>query len=239
MPAKTFEEGNLAVKIAPSSAPLAKETNEIVTQAENLKIQNQDHYKEAANDLMRIKGVLKKIDETFDPIISDAHKTHKSACDAKKSLTDPLTKAEKNIKKAMIDYDDEQEQIAKKLEEKLQKEAEAKAAEKKQALLDQADLAIELGADDTAEELLNQADTVQSMTPLVSANTVSVGGIAKKKTWKAKVVNEKAVPAYFGDFEIRKVDQGILNKIAQMTSGTAKIPGIEFYEERGISARSM
>lgn len=232
-------DGNLAVKLTPKAAPLVKETDVIVAQANELKITNADQYAEAANDLMRIKGVLKKINETFDPIIADAHKTHKSACDAKKSLTNPLTGAEKAIKKAMTDYDEEQERIARELEEKLRKEADAKAEEEKQKLLEQADLAIELGADDEAEKILAQVDTVQALTPMVSANTISVGGIAKKKTWKARVVNPKLVPAYFGDIEIRKINEGQLNRIAQMTGGAAKIPGVEFYEERGISARSI
>lgn len=239
MSKKPVVEGNLAVKLTPEAAPLVKETDAIVAQASNLKIVNADHYAETANDLMRIKGLLKKINETFDPIIADAHKTHRSACDAKKSLTDPLTGAEKAIKKAMVDYDEEQERIARELEENLRKEAEAKAEEKRQAMIDQADLAIELGADDEAEELLNQADSVQVLTPLVSSNTVSVGGIAKKKTWKARVTNPKLVPAYFGEFEIRKINEGQLNRISQMTGGAAKIPGVEFYEERGISARSI
>lgn len=233
------DDGNLAVKLTPEAEPLSKETNEIVSQSKSLVIANGDHYKSASNDLMRIKGVLKRINEVFDPIVSKAHETHKAAVAAKKSLTDPLDTAEKAIKKAMIAYDEEQERIAKELEEQHRKEAEAKAAEKKRELIDQADLAIELGADDTAEELLNQSDTVQALTPVVTANTVSVGGIAKKKTWKAKVVNPKLVPAYFGEFELRKINEWQLTKIAQMTGGAAQIPGVEFYEERGIAARSM
>ena len=40
------------------------------------------------------------------------------------------------------------------------------------------------------------------------------------------------------DMAIRKVDLAVLNSIARMTKGTAKIPGVEFFEEMSISARS-
>lgn len=232
-------DGNLAVKLVPEAEPLVHEVTEIASQARQIVITNAGQYQAASGELMRIKGVMKRIDEVFDPIVKKAHEAHKAAVAAKKSLTDQFVDAEKSIKRAMIAYDEEQERKAKELQEKLRKEAEAKAAEKKQELIDQADLAIELGADDEAEELLNQADSVQVLTPLVSSNTVSVGGIAKKKTWKARVTNPKLVPAYFGEFEIRKINEGQLNRIAQMTGGAAKIPGVEFYEERGISARSV
>lgn len=239
MSVKPVEEGNLAVKLTPEAEPLTQETNEIVSQSKDLVIANTEHYKEASNDLMRIKGVMKRIKELFDPIVEKANEAHKAACAARKSLTDPLEKAEKSIKGAMRVYDDEQERIAKVLEERLRKEAEAKAAAEKQNIIDQADIALELGADDEAEELLTQADAVQALTPLVNANTVSVSGIAKKITWKARVVNQKAVPTYFGEIEIRTVNQAQLNKIAQMTSGSAKIPGVEFYPERNYAAKPL
>jgi len=224
----------------PSKAELlATEATEILVQAKTYTIKTAEQFQAVGEELKRIKGVRKQVDDLFDTIIKKAHEAHKAAVASKKQLTDPLDMAEGAFKKAMLVYNAEQQRLAAVEQEKLRAIAEEQARKEREKLEAQALKAMESGKEEKAEELLSCAETVQAFVPIVTPQVSTVSGVSTRKTWKAKVVNPSLVPAYSGDIELRKIDQGQLDRIAKMTSGSAKIPGVEFYEESSLAVRGL
>lgn len=215
---------------------LSSEAVTLLTQAKHFVIKNIDQYKAVAEELLKVKSVRKKINELMDPVIKKAHETHKEAVASKKKLTDPLDQAESSFKQSMLAYDREQQRIATEAQAKARAEAEEIARKERQALEEKALKAIEKGKEEFAEELINRAENVQAFVPIVAPETVKVSGITTKTTWKARVIDPQQVPAYFNGMEIRKIDNSQLDKIARMSNGTMQIPGVEFFEEKSLSA---
>lgn len=215
---------------------LSTEASTLLTEAKQFVIRNIEQYKIAADELLRVKSIRKKINELMDPVIKKAHETHKEAVASKNKLTDPLDQAESSFKQSMLAYDREQQRIAAEAQAKARAEAGERARKEREALEAKALKAIEKGKEEFAEELISKAESVQAFVPIVEAETVKVSGISVKTTWKARVSNPQQVPAYFNGMEIRKIDNSQLDKIARMSNGTMQIPGIEFYEEKTMSA---
>lgn len=230
---------NLATKLTPEAEQLQQETTGLLTQARQFKVANAEQFQQAGTELIRIKGVRKKIDEMFDPGIKKAHETHKEFVALKKTFTDPCDQTEMLIKRELSVYNEQQRRIAAEQEAKLRAIAEEQARKERERLLAQAVKADEKGQSEKAETLLDQAETVITLVPIVTPQVEKVQGISSRKVWKARIVNEQLVPAYHNGVEIRKIQQGQLDRIAQMTAGNTQIQGIEFYPDEIISARAM
>lgn len=67
--------------------------------------------------------------------------------------------------------------------------------------------------------------------------TPNLGGTHVRKTWKARIINEDAVPVKEGSIIIRPVDMRVLNDIAKVFEGQKKIDGVEFYQEEVVVVR--
>ena len=218
---------------------LQSEASGILEQAKVYKISTSAQYQSAGTELTRIKGVRQQVDELFDPIVRKAHEAHKAALASKKKLTDPLDMAERAIKQSMIAYNREEERKAREIEARLRAEAEEKARKEQEKLLAKAEKALDKGQEEKAEALLEQAEEVIPVVPIIAPPVERVAGVATRKTWKARVTDAQKIPAYFNGMEIRTIKQSALDNIARMTSGQAEIPGVEFYEDVNISARAV
>ena len=120
-------------------SPVALEENSLKTQivdmevrADALVVTNDEEYRDAADFLTSLKAQAGKVKDFFKPIKDAAHKAHKEVCDREKLMLDPLTKAEKAIKKALGDYEYELECKRKAAEERARQAAKA-AAERRLA----------------------------------------------------------------------------------------------------------
>ncbi|KJS85012.1 MAG: hypothetical protein JM58_09615 [Peptococcaceae bacterium BICA1-8] len=218
---------------------LEQEASLILAEAQQYNIVNQEQFNAVGEELRRIKGVRKQVDDLFDTIIKKAHEAHKEAIGSKKKLTDPLDLAEKSFKKSMLAYQQEQERIARVEQERLRIAAEEKARKEREKLEAKAMREIEKGNEEKAETLMEQAEELVPFITVVAPQFEKVSGISTKKTWKARVTNPEQVPAYINGMEIRTINQSQLDKMAKMSSGTIKVPGVEFYQEStlAVSAR--
>lgn len=210
----------------------------LVQVAQTYTVKSQEQLDLAGQELIRIKTVRKQVDELFDPVIKQAHAAHKEAVASKKKLTEPLDTAEKQIKAAIGQYTMEQERKAREEQERLRIAAEERARKERERIEAQALKAMEKGQEEKAEALLEKAEAVQVMTPIVAQTYQAPSGVSTRKTWKARVIDESKVPAYFAGVLIRPVDGAALNRIASMTKGPSQIPGVEFYEDSVVSART-
>ena len=68
-------------------------------------------------------------------------------------------------------------------------------------------------------------------------STPKLGGTHVRKVWKAKVVDEDAVPVKMGNIIIRPVDMKVLNQFAKYYEGQAKVDGVVFEQVESVVIR--
>lgn len=203
--------------------------------AKSLTIVNDEDNRKAADFLKEIKKRGKAIQDYWKGPKQTAQAAHKAICDREKAMLAPLAEAEKIVKGSMVKYQAAVEKARREAEE----EAKRKQQEERERLLAEAVQAEKEGRTMDAAVGVAMAEMVEDMeSPDVGVKAEKVEGIGVKKTWKAKVVSERDVPAYVNGMEIRKIDLSALNALARMYKGSLKIPGIEFYEESSISVRA-
>ena len=206
-----------------------------VNAAHGMRIESTQDYEQAGKFLLEIKNRAKKIKDYWAPTKAAAKAAHQAIVDREKEMLLPLTEAERIIKASMTSY-----QAA---VEKARREAEA-AAKKRQReeadrLLEQALAAHDSGDDHGAAIGMAMAEMVEEMQPVPVVDAPKATGTSVSKIWKARVIDAAAVPAYSDTgVELRSINMATLNSIARMTRGTAKIPGVEFYEDLSIRARA-
>lgn len=72
---------------------------------------------------------------------------------------------------------------------------------------------------------------------LTETKVADLGGTHVRKSWKARVTDEKLVPIHYMKLCIRPVDMKVLNDIAKYDHDNVTLPGVEFYEESTLVVR--
>lgn len=198
-------------------------------QAKAIVITDTVSYERAGGILLIVKGLRKKIDETFDPIISKAFAAHKEAKAQKTKVETPLLVAEGFLKPMIAVYDRQQEQKRRDDEAKLREEARAKAEAEQTARAE----AAERRGDHAAAEAIISAPVVVAPV-ILPTETPKLAGVSIRQNWKARVVDEALIPR-----EYLLVNMVALNGIARSLKDQARVAGVEFYSEDVVSAGSV
>ena len=203
----------------------------IIARAENMRIGNAREYEDAAAFLVEIK----QRKEYWKPSKDAAKAAHARICEQEKAMLAPMEQAEKTIKAGMARY-----QTA---EAEARREAEREAAKRQQIerdrLMNEAAEAEQAGDMHGAAISMAMAEMVEDMkAPALVAEPAKAVGTTVSKRWKARVVDEAAVPAYVNGMELRKINQAALDAFARMSKGEASIPGVEFYQDTTISVKA-
>lgn len=209
------------------------ETNEvetkaltIVDQAKAVVVKDAESYTAAGLMWKTIKDMMKEIEDTFNPIIDQAHKAHKKALEQKAKYYSPLDQASRNVKKLMSDYDEEQRRIAEAEARRLQ-EIARKAEEERR--LQEAILAEEAGEKEEAAAILEEPVyvppvQVQKATPKLQ------GGPVYREVWSARVTDIRALCRAVADGkaspECVMGNMPTLNRMATALKATMQIPGV-------------
>ena len=212
---------------------IEKETRDIVAQAKSIVITNQAQY-EGANTFMRaVKGLQKEIHNTFDPIVSKAHETHKEATNKRREHLDPAINAEKVVKNIMIAYDDKMEAIRREEQRKIDAKARVEEERKRKELAARAEKWAAKGNNIKAEELQEQAEEVEVVAPVVAAKVEKPKNVSFRLKYSVdEIVDAEKVPR-----EYLEINISALNSIAQATKGLAKIAGVTFKCEKILASR--
>jgi hypothetical protein len=135
----------------------------------------------------------------------------------------------------MMEYQQEQRRKAEQAEREAA-EARKKAAD---ALLAQAMEAEESGDALTAQIMAEAAASAESGkgSAVAVAAVPKAQGVQTRKNWKAKIVDDAAVPVSFAGMCLRPVDVTALNRLAVTSKGTMQVPGVVFYQEESIALR--
>jgi len=178
-----------------------------------------------ANDFRNdIRAMAKKVDETFDPLIEQAHCHHKALLAQKKRFREPLDEAEKLIKPKISDYLAE--------EDRKRFEAERAAALAKTKAEKIAEKAIDKAHDLTSKGKLEQADAVVEKASdevdkvLAGAPPIpekpKAEGFRERTLWYAEITDREKIPRKY-----MIPDMPTLNKLAVALKHGFDIPGVD------------
>ena len=199
----------------------------IIERAESMRIGNAREYEDAAAFLVEIKKRSKQMKEYWKPSKDAAKAAHARICEQEKAMLAPMERAEKTIK----------------AEAEARREAEREAVKRQQIerdrLMNEAADAEQAGDMHGPAISMAMAEMVEDMkASVLVAEPVKAVGTTVSKRWKARVVDEAAVPAYVNGMELRKINQTALDALARMSKGEASIPGVEFYQDTTISVKA-
>lgn len=206
----------------------------MVQQAREMRITSHADYENAAKVLVDIKTRVKQVKDYWKKPKADAASAHRTLCDRENEMLRPLSEAEKIIKNSMVVYQAAIEAERRKAEE----EARRRKQEEVDRLLAESMKAEEKGNAVDAATNMAMAQMIDDMPSNVEVVAPKASGTSIRKTWKARVVDPKLVPAYISGIEVREIKMSALNQIAKMTNGTLDVPGVEWYEEQTVSVRT-
>lgn len=205
-----------------------------ISEAKSLKIESQQDYERAAAFLIEIKRRAKQMKDYWKPTKEAAKTAHAQVCQREKEMLAPLEEAEKAIKASMAGY-----QMAVQIARlQAEREARRRQQEERDRLLAEAAEAEKSGDMQGAMVGMAMAEMVEDMKTPSTIPFEQARGTSTRKKWRARVIDERAVPAYMDGIQLRRIDLSALDRLAAASDGTAQVPGVEFYQETIISARA-
>ena len=237
--------------LAPSKASLADSASSWAAKARDLRITDAVTCGNASQLLKSIKAIRFEIAAWFAPHIDAAMETKRKAEAARKGLADekdrmeaPLVQAESAVKRALLAWEYEQEQVRREQERQLQAEAqrlaETQAVEAAAALERDAVTSGDAGMLQEAHDILDQP--VEAPVVSVASLTPKVAGIVYRDQWKAHDdIDVKALAAAVADGRVPQTflvpNMPALHNFARATQGMQAVPGVKFWNDRQIAAR--
>lgn len=223
---------------------LLPETLDLIQRAaalESLSVQidTADQRVVAADQLAKIKGLFKAIDEKRAEMKRPFDEGSREVQAFFKPRLDALTTTEGAIKRAMIKFDDEQERIAR---ENAAKEAE-RVRKEQEALVAKAEKLEARGKSEQAEAVRENAAAIVTA-PVAVAEPIKTAGTSWRVTYSAKVTDlsalVKAVAEGRVPLNVLAPDQKVLDGMAKALKESFKgmYPGVELVSEAGLSQRA-
>jgi hypothetical protein len=213
------------LELAPEQQLIVKKAEDMATQLSNFKITNQNEYNASGEYLKSVKSAYKQIEDLRMSMTRPLDDSKKRIMDFFRKPLDVLTNAEGVLKRAILGYQQAQEQARIEQERKLQAEAEKKRLE----ALRKAEEARAKGQEVKAEKYEDKANGI--ITPTLAPSVQKVAGINTKMVWKFEVVDEKSIPREYLMPDLVKI-----GKVVRATGNTLPIPGVRIYPEETIAA---
>lgn len=226
-----------------------KEVTPIPDQAKMIIVRDQGTLAKANDFFLTIKGLRKKIADTFNPIIQKAHEAHKEALNQKALIEAPLILAEKYLNGQVTDYTREQNRIREEEERRLREQAIKEEAERRaKAEVEQLAKAAELealGEKEAAEALMQEAieekeKPIEVYVPPPGTPKIKLNGATVKTYWHAEVIDLlalcKAIVEGKQPLAYIKPDMPTLNTIAGRLQKELSIPGVKAVSTSSVAA---
>lgn len=211
---------------------IKQNTTELSNQALFVSIQNDTDYQKVAEILRSIKVQRKNIVSYWQEAKENSRSAYKAILAKEKEMLYICDKAENLLKEKILEYKKlvEERQIKEKIKAERLKNAEV------ENLLEQAIVCEENGDKISAEMKIMQAEIVSSLSTQSKSDINKSDGISTQKRWKFRITDNKLVPSFFNDIEIREVN---LKRILDLRKQepAIKIPGIEFYQEEIVTVK--
>jgi hypothetical protein len=213
-----------------SADEVAKLVPAVVSQANQITVETAEDYEMACSFLTLIAARRKQVSETFGPIVQKAHAAWQEAIAQRKKFLDPLNDAELNVKRKVSTWRIEQERARKAEEDRLAAIAKREADER--ALEEAAALAAN-GEKELADMVLQEAAAAPAPVVVVAPSVPKQESIAKKTTWRFRIVDEALIPR-----EFLSPDEVKIGAIVRSRKNLVKIPGIQVFADESVAVRS-
>jgi hypothetical protein len=229
---------------------LSELVSPLISAARTFEVVTHAGYAEAGTRLKTIKGAQKRLADKKAALVNPVNATLKAIRDLFRGPEEELTQAESLYKRSMIAFDDEQEQIRRreqaKLDEIARKDRETKEAAAKK-LRDEAEAARLAGDTKKAERLETRADVRQEAANTVVAATAQteaprVTGTSIRENWSAVVTDKTALIAAVAAGTVPEMaldpNSKFLNNQAKAMKRELKYPGVTATVEKILASGS-
>jgi hypothetical protein len=208
----------------------------VVDRARALKVIDQPSYDRAAERLLAVADLRRQITDHHEPIKRAAHAAWQQVIAAEKRLLDPVAEAERILKRAIGDYQAEQQRLEAARIAEAEAEARRQAEEQRERELEAAEAQ---GAD--AEEIAAMCNVPLIVEPpRVEPTFQPAKGVSMAANWKGEVTSlevlVKAIAAGKANLVMVIPNDVAINQIARATRGTLQVPGIRFFNQATIRA---
>lgn len=222
-------------------APPPKLTPEVAQtereRVKSLQVTNELEHVAVSGELVRLKVLITRAKEIFDPICKKAHEAHAEACKQRAAVIDPLEAACKELEPKVAAYLLQQKQE----EEKRQREAMRAEQAQAEALREQE---IEDAEADgaTPEEIAALCERPLDVVPVIVPRQVSRGPVSLRECWKGTVTDKLALIKHVASHpelaNLLVVNQTALDQLARALKTAARIPGVTVSNQAGTSTRT-
>lgn len=209
-----------------------QEATTLEQQAQAYQIATNEDYEQAAGFLKRVKGAKKQVEDYWKEPISKAFEAHRALTAKRQQMIGVCESAEKVMKRKMLTYSQKIGAERRAAEE----EARKAAQEESDRLLAEAAKAEKSGDTMRATANMAMAEQMDSIKPAVQVAAPKVQGVSKKKVWKVRVDDAKAVPAYVSGVCVRPIDERALLQLRKLNPNV-EIPGCEFFQTEQLAVR--
>jgi hypothetical protein len=229
---------------------VTRTASEVVVAAREITVTSQATYTSAATFLKRVKDAQIKLKGKKDGMVRPINQGLKAIRDLFRQPEDELAEAESLVKRQLLGYEAEQEELRREEQRKLDliaareredKERRAREAEEK------ARAEREAGNARKADQLQAKADLLAEasaavVAPIVQREPPRIAGIASRETWSAVVLDLKALVKAIAAGEVPTLavlpNQPFLNTQARALKRELAYPGVRAVVEKGIAAGS-
>ncbi len=174
----------------------------------------------------KAKSIKAQVIELFREAKDYANKAHKKICSLEQLGTDRCDVIEREGKRAVTTWDDQQKVIREKERARKQAIEDAKTRKEQERLIKQAE---KIKTPERSEALLEEAASLAAPVVQVAEPEKNKGEVTKKN-WKYRVKDINKVPK-----EWWILDDKSLSAFAKSTKGNKKIEGIEIYSESSLA----
>jgi hypothetical protein len=210
-----------------------QEVMSVPDRAKLIIVKDQQSLQNANLIFLDIKGLRKKIEEVFSPIIQAAHKTHQEAIAQRKKVEEPLIVAENYLNGQVTDYNREQRRIREEEMEKLRlqaiKEEFDRRKKEEEDRISQAIALEEVGAYEEAESLISETieekeKPMEVVVPPPETPKVKLMGAAMRESWDFEIEKESLIPRQYLIPDLKKI-----GGMVRALKGETNIPGIKVF----------
>ncbi len=232
----------------------SKQAIATLSEARSITIVSQEGYGKASDVLKAVKGKIKLLDTLRKGITKPLDEAKAKVMALFRTPLDTYAEAETIVKNGMITYSEEQERLRKVEQEKLERKAEEdrkkkeaqeaewrKKEEEKRKEAERLEKEGKVEEAKKAKEAANKAslkadersiEQQNIIAPTVAPKVAKVKGVHYVDKWYGEVTNKAIVPEGY-----KVVDMSKLNRVAQATKGTLKIPGVTIKSEKVLASR--
>lgn len=233
--AAVYGNNALVLDTREEESRLGKQVSMIEQQAVDVVVNSDDGFAYADELTKQVKQMQGQVTDYWEPMRKSTYDAYKSVTDHKKEMLDPLTSAEKILKKKMGAYTMQKEKERREREEALRRQAEEEMNRK----LAEAAAAESEGDAIGAEMAMAEAEVMENVatTATIKSEAPSMKGVSITKTWRITKVDSTLVPTHIQGVEIRPVDEKAVLRLIKATKGAIQIPGIAYEEDVTVSIR--